>query len=519
MGSALGIYFGPKLISIVETKGRKMIKADSILQSTISTSELEEKLPPEAKITEIIALFKDELRRKKIEAKQATLCLSGKDLIIRTFDIPVLPKQELQAAINFEAKKYIPFKVEELISDFQLKFNKTSHSNSVLFMGVKKETLDRYIAILSQLNIKLNAIEYSGFSVLRCMRLSGVSGSGLIGILGTDLKGEDEVNFTVLEQGFPLFSRDISLVGGPEDLGKIQESEPAIALEKLKKEIKVSLDYWHRKFPNKDIKKIYLFSGSDFQAEIGAHIKEIGLSAQTINTAKYLDRSMPYSLSFIKAYSAALYNTVRTSLTLNLLSAKEKTRVVKQKPEKSEILSLLKTLNLDYRILVLALLICLASYGLGLYKLQPLRQELSNSIEIQSKFSGINSEASYEELTNKNSEYKGKLDILENLLKKQLYVTESLRLLPRVMPPELWLTRLLFRRTDQKKAQIDLEGYVYLGDSNMEFEIVNKLVSNLRNHPEFTKYFTEIGINSLDRRQIEKFLATAFTITCKTYKE
>ena len=513
--SSLGIYFGPKFISIVETKGRKVANNLQILQSTISSGELEEKVPADVKMVEIIAMFKDELRRKRINVKEATLCLSGKDLIIRTFDIPVLPKPELQGAINFEAKKYIPFKVEELISDFQIKFDRSTHSNLALFMGIKKENLDRYMSILSQLNIKINCIEYSGFSVLRCLKLAGARENGVIGILGTDLTGEDEVNFTVLEQGFPLFSRDISLAGGPEDLGKAAELDATAALEKLKKEIKVSLDYWHRKFPTKDIRKIYLFSNTDFHAELEAYIKEIGLTAQYINVAKYIDKSIPYSLSFIKAYSASLYKTIKTSLKLNLLAAKEKTRVVIEKPGKSEILNFLKLVKLDYRVVLAALVICAATYGYGFYRMQPMYRELANAIETRAKVATINPDASYDELTLKDAEYKNKISIMEALVKKQLYLTEPLRILPRALPKGAWLVHLSFRKNDENDYRFDLEGYAFAGDSNKEFEMVNQFVSNLRESPDFEKYFKAIDINSLDRKEFGKGTGTNFSITCK----
>lgn len=515
--SPLGIYFGPKLISIVETKGRRITNSCSIPQTTISAGELEEKVPAEVKIVEIIALFKDELRRRKIMAREATLCLSGKDLIIRTFDLPVLPKQELRGAVNFEAKKYIPFKVEELIYDFQLRLDKSSRINVALFMGIKKETLDRYISIFGQLNIKINAIEYSGFSVLRCMKLSGVSEKGVIGILGMDLTGEDEANFTVLEQGFPLFSRDISLAAGPEDLSGITESGPKAALEKIKKEFKVSLDYWHRKFASKEIKKIYLISNSDSHHELEAYVKELGLLAQFIDMAKYMDKASPSSLSFMKAYSASLRNAVRTNIWFNLLSVKEKANAAGH-PEKSEILSALETLKLDYRVFLLALLICSITYGIGFYKLRPLHIELANALALRSTFSGIDPQATYEELTNTKLEFKRKFDLLNNLVKKQLYLTEPLRILPKILPKEVWLTHLSFRKQEQGASVLDLEGYAYLGDSNREFELVNNLVSQMKQDPGVTKYFTEIGISSLDRRPVEKITVTNFTITCKTYK-
>jgi type IV pilus assembly protein PilM len=232
--SLLGIYFGPKVIKIVEVKGHKVSVSTQIQQTAVSSGELEEKVPAEVKAVEIVAMFKDELRRHKIESKGAALCLSGKDLIIRTFEIPMIPKEEIESAVRFEAKKYIPFKVEDLITAHQLKFDRANRTHMVLFMGIKKEALDRYISILNQLDLKIHCVEYSAFSMLRHLKLNKLSDKGVVGVLSADLSGEDEANFTVLEDGFPLFSRDISLAEGQDLSGKPKGPEPADGLEKLK---------------------------------------------------------------------------------------------------------------------------------------------------------------------------------------------------------------------------------------------------------------------------------------------
>ena len=103
--NTLGVYFGPQLISIVETRGRKTINYVQVSRAAVSTGELlEEKVPATVKL---IALLKDELRKNNLEPSEATVSISGKDLIVRTFEMPVLPRQELNTAVNFEAKKYI----------------------------------------------------------------------------------------------------------------------------------------------------------------------------------------------------------------------------------------------------------------------------------------------------------------------------------------------------------------------------------------------------------------------------
>ncbi|MBU0709911.1 MAG: pilus assembly protein PilM, partial [Candidatus Omnitrophica bacterium] len=149
--SSLGIYFGPKLIQVVETKGKKIKNSFQISRVSFSSGELEEKVPEEEKI---ITLLADQLRKNNIEADEATLCLPGKDLIIRSFEMPTMPRNEIAGAVNFEVRKYIPFKVEDLNSAFQVYSDKASRTNLILFVGIKEETLNSYTRILQKLNIR-----------------------------------------------------------------------------------------------------------------------------------------------------------------------------------------------------------------------------------------------------------------------------------------------------------------------------------------------------------------------------
>jgi Tfp pilus assembly PilM family ATPase len=517
--SSLGIYFGPKVISIAETKGKKFINKIEIPQSAIFATELEEKVPAETKLIEIVALFKDELRKNKIEAKDAVLCLCGRDLIIRTFEIPMLPKEELKGAINFEAKKYIPFKMEELISDFQVELDKQSRTNLILFVGIKKDIFERYISILDQLDIKITALEYSGFTVLRCLNLAGLSERGVVGVLGVDLRGEDEVNFTVLENGFPLFSRDMSLTTEHQEFMSPEEKEPTKLLEKLRTEVTVSIDYYERKFPTKIIKKIFLISNPDYRSDLETFITELGLSSQFVDLSKYLDKSLVYSLSLIKAYSASLFKAIKTNLKINLLAVRERVRPLKEKTVQIEAVSLLEGLRLDPRIVLTGLLISLLPLGYGLHHKRAVLNKLNNIKALRPQLTTVSPDVPIETLTDLDSEYKRKLSNLNNLIKNQLYLTYLLDIVPRVLPKGTWLKNFSFNKLKDEKAELILEGMVYLADSDKEFETANRFFSNLNAEPNFKRYFKDISLVSLDRRQLERITVTYFSISCKTYYE
>ncbi|MDD5409568.1 MAG: hypothetical protein PHC71_05725, partial [Candidatus Omnitrophica bacterium] len=65
--SELGIYFGPKVIDVTETKGKKLTNNLQIPLLGIAGNELEEKVPTEIKL---VASFNDAFRKHRIEAKE-----------------------------------------------------------------------------------------------------------------------------------------------------------------------------------------------------------------------------------------------------------------------------------------------------------------------------------------------------------------------------------------------------------------------------------------------------------------
>ena len=287
--NSLGCYFGPKVLSIVETRGRGIVHNLQLSNVLNSEGELEEKVPFELKVA---ALFKDELRKNNIQVKDINLALSGKDVIIRTFEMPPISKEEVMSAVSFEAIKYIPFKVEELVIDYQIFLDKTLRRNIVLLAGIKKEMLEKYYSIFNQLNLKIASVEYSAFSALRLLKLAGFNTRGVIGVITADSFSEDEVNFTVLENDFPLFSRDIDipLTGVDVAAGEVAspEAPKEKSLDKLKTEISISLDYYDRKFSQKNLAKIFVIAPQNIWKSMETYISELGHHGQFVNLNKII---------------------------------------------------------------------------------------------------------------------------------------------------------------------------------------------------------------------------------------
>lgn len=514
--SRLGIYFGPQVITIVETKAKRPINNIQIPLAAISTGKsLEEKVPEDVKM---IALIKEGLIKNKVDTKETTIVLSGKDLIIRTFEMPIMLHEELITAVNFEIKKYIPFKVEELISDFQFRFDKATRKNYVLFVGIKKETLDKYLSIIDKLGLKANSIEYAAFSVLRLFKLSRVVEKGIIAIVNIDLVQNDEINFVVTENEFPLFSRDITYIKGfQEEFVESKEIESGVSFERLKREILISLDYYDRKFPGKSTSKMFFITNPGHRSELEV-FKDSGLSIHFIDITKYIGQSTAFSLAFIKAYSGSL-SEINTALTINLLLAKERA-TKKIGAEQLKEARLIKRYKSHFKVVTASLLICIMIFIFGQYQISPLKKELKNIIGMRPQISTVSPDASYEELNDLYAKYKLKIKTLDQLIKDQLYLTELLDVIPRLAPEGIWLSNLSFKNERaQNRIELILEGIAYLADSSREIRLVNTFLSSLKESPLFIKFFNNITVVSLDNKQIEGITVTSFLISCRGFKK
>ncbi|MCM8800256.1 MAG: pilus assembly protein PilM [Candidatus Omnitrophica bacterium] len=496
----LALYFGKKSIEGVFLKGKRIINSFSIPEEKYAAGELEEKVPLEVKV---VALLKEELRRNRIETKKLKLSLSGKDLIIRSFELPPnIPAEELKGAVNFEVRKYLPFKTEELISDFEVKLDKKEKKNLTLFLGIKRETLSYYFSIIKELNLKLDTIEYAGFSILRIIKLINLKTKGVFAFLYLDM--EDEANFVVMEKDFILFSRDIYL-------SSIAGSDIESILEKLKSEIQLSLDYYyHRKFPSKHIDKIFILGLSQYKELVEKLKQELDIHLDFVDLSNYISRNIEPSakLATFKAMAVGLEEQIKIPLRSNLLLSYQ--TLVSPPPVKRFRLEI----KPHPQAVLISILIMVLPPIYVLYQRNNLQKELSSILSKQPKLITISFQKSYEELVNIENDYRSKVGSLKNLLAKYPSFTLQLNILPSILPKGVWLTSLEFQQKETEKRLL-LKGNAYLKDYQQEVNAINDFFSNIKNNPNFSKVYKNIEIVSIERNTIGEKEVTSFGIICK----
>ncbi|MBU1998273.1 MAG: pilus assembly protein PilM [Candidatus Omnitrophota bacterium] len=509
----LGIYFGSKIISIVESAADKIIASIQIPTPSNTGLEMEDNISLASKT---VGLINAELRKNNIQAKQMGVVISGKDLIIRSFDLPSsLSYRELvDDAVNMEAKKYIPFKAEDLISDFQYTLDRSLNKNLILFTALKKEVMDGYSGIIEQLSAKTLTMEYSAFSLFRLLKLSGAKTKGVIATMDVDFSEDDESNFVVFQNGFPLFSRDMTFRKEKDQLEGKEETAAEI-LDKIALELRVSLDFFQRKFSNKKIEKLYFLAPYEYQKEMESIVEEKGVLAKAVDVRKYMGKAIPYSSGLLKAYSISLYSKIKVETKTNFLVRSKKVQSGKSASLTSA--DLVSNLKINPLIVFLGLLIVGIPFGFTYKQKMELDKEIKGILGIRIQIPNINSEASYDEILAIDSSEKHRLDKISEAIKKRVLLTPQLRIIPRIVPKEMRLTDFSYQQDPNRQYGISysfsLSGFVYLGDNGKEGQAIEKFYLDLKTNPEISKNFSKINIVSLDYVSVfSNVLASKFTI-------
>jgi len=136
--------------------------------------------------------------------------IPSEEVMVRYFQMPKIPKQEIETAVNFEAKHYIPFRMEDVVSDFQVLPSKTVHNSiDIVFVAVKKNTIEQYLNLLNTAGLRPIIIEPAPFSLMRVLnaahQLNTKVNTAIVDISHTML------NINILRNGVPYIIRDVSV--------------------------------------------------------------------------------------------------------------------------------------------------------------------------------------------------------------------------------------------------------------------------------------------------------------------
>lgn len=231
------------------------------------------------------------LQSSGIKSKRVVTSVSGREVIVRYISMQPVEQENLPNAIRFEADKYIPFDLEEVVLDSQkLDESVLGFSNSaemkVLLVAAKKSLIEQKVQLLKETGLYPAVIDVDCFALGNAFELRNIL-SPRAEVEGKVVSlidiGATKTNITIMIGNSSFFTREIYLAGNefteeiqkklevaPEEAEKLKRDPGVFALEvqeavsavidDLANEVTLSFDFFESQF-EREVEEIYISGG------------------------------------------------------------------------------------------------------------------------------------------------------------------------------------------------------------------------------------------------------------------
>jgi type IV pilus assembly protein PilM len=207
-----------KVVQLREVKGSYQLQKVGILP-----------LPPEAIVdntlmdsSSIVETIKRLIVSLDVKAKEAACSISGNAVIIRKISLPVMPVEELEDQIHWEAEQYIPFDINDVNVDFQILSpdEQDPSKMNVLLVASKKDIINDYLAVFAEAGLKLVVVDVDSFAIQTAYETNYLpTPNEVVALVNI---GASIMNLNIVRDGVSLFTRDVQ-VGGNLYVEEIQK--------------------------------------------------------------------------------------------------------------------------------------------------------------------------------------------------------------------------------------------------------------------------------------------------------
>jgi type IV pilus assembly protein PilM len=245
VNSYIGVDLGTAGIKVVElanTKGHAQLLTYGIVESS---ADVVRSNAPET-INKVVELLKTIIAKSHVTTDRAVAALPAFSVFSSILSLPPMPKSDLAQAVKWEAKKFVPMPLDEMILDWKLLKNipeigtdqtlaidiekeeaekvKAEDENSfvqkkevpvkqekqnyrVLITAAPKNLVSRYLEIFKKANLKLISLETESFALARSLFFGAKLPVMIIDI------GSLTTAISIIEDGVPILNRSLD-VGG-----------------------------------------------------------------------------------------------------------------------------------------------------------------------------------------------------------------------------------------------------------------------------------------------------------------
>ncbi len=524
----LGVYWGESGLTLVETKPDNSLLATFVSFEIHDQSEIAKRVGVSNDL-KILEILQKAIRNKGFSTLNAYIALPSKDILIRSFVLPWMKSSEIHGTVAFEAKKYIPFNIEEIAYTY---YPTTITQGGlrqigIIFAGIHKNTLSKYTNVFIQSGLNVVYSEPAAMSLLRILVHKRLIVEDHYTAILNVMESSGEL--IIASKGHINFYRDFktnveggssSVSGGGDD----------VVRARVFNEVRLSFEFFSRQQGGSEINKlIVLSSGRDPSFWTGLS-EESAAPLEVVDSSKLFDVEGVADICGASALGATMSGNVLSVIDFNLFEDASTQVSLK----KEEVVKKNKQLILPGLVgTVAAGLIVFIAYFSDAH-LNGIRFQMKT---LTSKV-GTYVDTALEDIQTMTTEEQKKLQAVQTLPVQSRVSPLVVRFIKR-MPKRMTLEsfRLLVEDQDgsgafkintalktqpvrytpiKSKYFLTVDAVLHITDTNMAFSEANQFINQLRKDDLFSSKFQRVTLSALkSQAPVGKTKSTTLTITCE----
>jgi len=212
--SYLGVDIGTASIKVVELEAGSNHNPRLVTYGRAEQTSADlTKVDAERDLERITTTLKEVCRQAHTTSNQAIAALPTFAVFSSVISLPQMSDRELKAAISWEARKFVPLPIEEMILDFKVLSRAPNIGDEegkdmrVLLTAAPQNVVKKYLEIFKGAGIELLSLETEAFALERSL----VGGSREV-VMVVDM-GDVTTNICVIDNGIPILNRSVDIGG------------------------------------------------------------------------------------------------------------------------------------------------------------------------------------------------------------------------------------------------------------------------------------------------------------------
>ncbi len=218
---------GIKVVELTSQQGKPRLLTYGYTEQPINVVRSDSK----ETMSQAVRIVKEIFKKAKVNSNRIIAALPSFTVFSAIINLPAMSRKELVSAVRWEAKKFVPMPIDEMILDWKVldddgsgdkdgrskpfdnksddsqPTEKKSKNLNILLTAAPRNLVQRYLNIFKELNVKLVGLETEAFALERSL-----IGHDKSAIMVVDIGGLN-TNVTVIRDSVPLLNRSID-VGG-----------------------------------------------------------------------------------------------------------------------------------------------------------------------------------------------------------------------------------------------------------------------------------------------------------------